>query len=191
MSSSRPSGGRNFTDAELARYLNYDGVTSDSDGETEGSETEDYLEVEDSEQTDEDDEPMEHNVMRVCLVTAGVGDSAYLNRPYLLTPIINPVTEAEKRYNEAHIKTRNVIERTFGVWKRRFPVVALTLRLLLPKVQAIIIATAVLHNICRNHNLEEVSSEVELPTAEINEEVYFTEVQNVSERTSLINNYFR
>ncbi|CAG5038601.1 unnamed protein product [Parnassius apollo] len=59
MSSSRPSGGRNFTDAELARYLNYDGVTSDSDGETEGSETEDYLEVEDSEQTDEDDEPME------------------------------------------------------------------------------------------------------------------------------------
>ncbi|CAG4937949.1 unnamed protein product [Parnassius apollo] len=59
MSSSRPSGGRNFTDAELARYLNYDGVTSDSDGETEGSETEDYLEVKDSEQTDEDDEPME------------------------------------------------------------------------------------------------------------------------------------
>ncbi|CAG5018046.1 unnamed protein product [Parnassius apollo] len=59
MSSSRPSGGRNFTDAELARYLNYDAVISDSDGETEGSETEDYLEVEDSEQTDEDDEPME------------------------------------------------------------------------------------------------------------------------------------
>ncbi|CAG5000458.1 unnamed protein product [Parnassius apollo] len=99
---------------------------------------------------------------------------------YLL-PIINPVTEAEKRYNEAHIKTRNVIERTFGVWKRRFPVVALTLRLSLPKVQATIIATAVLHNICRNHNLEEVPSEVELPTAEINEEVYYTEVHNVDE----------
>ncbi|CAG4952536.1 unnamed protein product [Parnassius apollo] len=75
---------------------------------------------------------------------------------------------AEKRYNEAHTKTRsNVIERTFCVWKRRFPVVALTLRLSLPRVQAIIIVTAVLHNICRNHNLEDVPSEVELPTAEI------------------------
>ncbi|CAG4978584.1 unnamed protein product [Parnassius apollo] len=115
-----------------------------------------------------------------------LGDSAYPNGPYLLTPLINPVTEAEQRYNEAHIKTRNVIERTFGVWKRRFPVVALTLCLSLPKVQAIIIATAVLPNICRNHNLEKVPSEVELPTAEINEEVYYMEVQNVSERTALI-----
>ncbi|CAG4986985.1 unnamed protein product [Parnassius apollo] len=80
--------------------------------------------------------------------------------------------------------------RTFGVWKCSFPVVGLTLRLSLPKVQAIIIATAVLHNICRNHNLEDVPSEVELPTAEVNDQVYYTEVQDVSERAALINNYF-
>ncbi|CAG4981648.1 unnamed protein product [Parnassius apollo] len=120
-----------------------------------------------------------------------LGDSAYPNRPYLLTPIINPATEAEQRYNEVHIKTRNVIERTFGVWKRHFPVVALTLCLSLPKVQELIIATAVLHNICRNHNLEKVPTEVELPTAEINDEVYYTEGQDVSERAALINNYCR
>ncbi|CAG4984954.1 unnamed protein product [Colias eurytheme] len=64
-----------------------------------------------------------------------LGDSAYPNRSYLLTPLLNPSSEAEHRYNEAHIRTRNTIERTFGVWKRRFPVVALTLRVSLPVAQ--------------------------------------------------------
>ncbi|CAG4990230.1 unnamed protein product [Colias eurytheme] len=50
-----------------------------------------------------------------------LGDSAYPNRPYLLTPLLNPATAQEINYNEAQIKTRNTIERTFGVWKRRFP----------------------------------------------------------------------
>lgn len=40
-----------------------------------------------------------------------LGDSAYPNRPYLLTPLLNPSTRQEIRYNEAHIKTRNTIER--------------------------------------------------------------------------------
>lgn len=91
-----------------------------------------------------------------------LGDSAYPNRSYLLTLLLNPRTEAEQRYNEAHIRTRNTIERTFGIWKRRFPVVALPMRLSLPVVQAIIIATAVLHNICRNNNIEEVPLELDL-----------------------------
>lgn len=80
--------------------------------------------------------------------------------------------------------------RTFGVWKRRFPVLALTLRLSLPKVQAIIIATAVLHNICRNSNIEEVPAEVDLPTSDIIVDNNMEE-QDVRERAALINNYFR
>lgn len=42
-----------------------------------------------------------------------LGDSAYPNRPYLLTPILNPTSVAEHQYNKAHIKTRNTIERYF------------------------------------------------------------------------------
>lgn len=43
----------------MARYLNDDSINSVSDGETDASETEDHLEVEYSEQTDEDDESLE------------------------------------------------------------------------------------------------------------------------------------
>ncbi|XP_031333815.1 putative nuclease HARBI1 [Photinus pyralis] len=76
-----------------------------------------------------------------------LGDSGYPLIKYLITPLLNPTTPGENRFNEAQIRTRNVIERAFGVWKRRFPVLALGLRLQLPTVQDIIMATAILHNI--------------------------------------------
>ena len=44
----------------------------------------------------------------------------YPLRLWLLAPMINPTTEAEERYNRAHIKTRNTLERSFGVLKSRF-----------------------------------------------------------------------
>ncbi|XP_029455643.1 putative nuclease HARBI1 [Rhinatrema bivittatum] len=48
-----------------------------------------------------------------------LGDGGYGCKPWLLTPLQSPCTVAEKRYNEAHGSTRNVIERTFGVLKGR------------------------------------------------------------------------
>lgn len=50
-----------------------------------------------------------------------LGDSAYPCRRHMMTPVLNPETNPEKHYNEAQIRTRNTIERMFGVWKRRFP----------------------------------------------------------------------
>ncbi|KAL3194423.1 hypothetical protein MRX96_016215 [Rhipicephalus microplus] len=50
-----------------------------------------------------------------------LGDQGYACLPFLMTPLKNPQTRAEKRYNKSQIKTRNSVERTFGVWKRRVP----------------------------------------------------------------------
>ncbi|KAF9822874.1 hypothetical protein SFRURICE_010403 [Spodoptera frugiperda] len=40
-----------------------------------------------------------------------IGDGGYPCTPYLLTPVLRPRNEAERRYNYSHIRTRNVIER--------------------------------------------------------------------------------
>ncbi|KAJ8931584.1 hypothetical protein NQ314_015480 [Rhamnusium bicolor] len=66
-------------------------------------------------------------------------------------------------FNESQIRTRNPIERFFGVFKRRFPVLALGIRLNVHKVEAIVVACAVLHNIARQMGEAElaVNQEVE------------------------------
>lgn len=76
-----------------------------------------------------------------------LGDGGYECRPYILVPLISPNTNAELLYNESQIRTRNTIERLFGVWKRRFPILSLGIRTTPDRAQAIIVATAVLHNL--------------------------------------------
>ena len=56
-----------------------------------------------------------------------LGDKGYRCDNNLFTTLREPQTAKERRYNVAHAKTRNLIERTFGVWKRRFGVLGQTL----------------------------------------------------------------
>jgi hypothetical protein len=49
-----------------------------------------------------------------------LGDSGYGLKSWLLTPVLNSSTAAERIYNKAHTSTRCVIERTFGTRKMRF-----------------------------------------------------------------------
>lgn len=84
-----------------------------------------------------------------------VGDSGYAIKSFLITPLLNPQTPAENMFNEAQIRTRNPIERLFGIWKRRFPILALGIRLNIEKVEAVIVACAVLHNIAIQMNDED------------------------------------
>lgn len=76
-----------------------------------------------------------------------VGDAGYPCLPFLLTPITNPLTDADVTYNIIHGKTRRIVERTFGVWKRRFPCLSKGLTNKLICFTTIVMACAVLHNL--------------------------------------------
>ena len=47
-------------------------------------------------------------------------DGGYGCKPYLLTPLPATADEKQRRYNLSHVRSRNVIERCFGVIKQRF-----------------------------------------------------------------------
>lgn len=76
-----------------------------------------------------------------------LGDSGYPCRSYLLTPFLRPVTPAQEAYNVAQRSTRNVVERCFGIWKKRFPCLSFGLRNNIQTSLHVIVACAVLHNI--------------------------------------------
>lgn len=75
-----------------------------------------------------------------------LGDSGYACKPYLMTPYLRPSTRQQERYNSAQSRTRSVIERTFGRWKRRFHLLHSEIRLTPDRVCKVIVACAILFN---------------------------------------------
>ena len=76
-----------------------------------------------------------------------LGDQGYACSRFLLTPVRNARTPAQQRFNRHQIRARNVIERSFGVLKMRFPALHSGLRTNLELSKTIIVAAAILHNI--------------------------------------------
>ena len=76
-----------------------------------------------------------------------LGDSGYACTPFLQTPYAHPQTRSEERFNGAHKTTRCLIERTFGLVKRRFHILHSEIRMTPDRVCTIIAACFVLHNI--------------------------------------------
>lgn len=96
-----------------------------------------------------------------------LGDSGYPLRPYLFTPVANPVSNSEAHFNEAHRVARSTVERTLGRWKLRFRAIHKSSGGLLfvpQKCCAVITVTAMLHNIA-------VRARVPLDIREEDEEV--------------------
>lgn len=58
-----------------------------------------------------------------------VADSGYANSQYVVTPYLNPQNAPEELYNESLIRTRNPVERSYGVLKQRFPILSFGSRL--------------------------------------------------------------
>lgn len=86
-----------------------------------------------------------------------LGDNGYSCTSHVLTPILHPVSDSERRYNVSHIRTRNTIERAFGLWKSRFQCLQNTLRFRPRRCCNIIVASAVLHNFSIQHHAPPVS----------------------------------
>lgn len=81
-----------------------------------------------------------------------LGDGGYMLRPWLMTPIRNPTTPSQRRFNAAHASTRNAIERCIGVMKQRFHCLRSTMRVSPAKACNIVTVCCMLHNkACRSH----------------------------------------
>ncbi|XP_017473642.1 PREDICTED: putative nuclease HARBI1 [Rhagoletis zephyria] len=135
----------------------------------------------------------ELNQFKDCFI---LGDSGYGVSRYMMTPLLHPNTAAERLYNESQIRTRNCVERCFGVWKRRFPVLSAGLRVSQNTVMAVIVACGVLHNIARQNRDADPSEEENFTAEESTENAMeadesTTETPGVSfMRSSLIRDYF-
>lgn len=98
-----------------------------------------------------------------------LGDAGYPCLPYLLTPFRQTRTPGEIRYNRAQIRTRNTVERLFGVLKRIFSCLARGLGNKTPTSCSIIVACAVLHNIAITYqrdiveDIEEFNDNINMP----------------------------
>jgi hypothetical protein len=85
-----------------------------------------------------------------------LGDSGYACAPSMMTPVMNPLTPGDRRYNVSQRRTRNTSERTIGVWKMRFLCIHKSGGCMMfapARCVKVIIATAILHNICIEHGI--------------------------------------
>ncbi|XP_041968773.1 putative nuclease HARBI1 [Aricia agestis] len=98
-----------------------------------------------------------------------LGDSGYPQRPWLMTPYLDPPPNSMKEvYNGAHISTRVVIENTFGRLKNRWRCLHRdrTLHYQPEKCAQIILACCVLHNIALKYNIPDPEDNIGVGTQE-------------------------
>ncbi|XP_066599954.1 putative nuclease HARBI1 [Prorops nasuta] len=114
------------------------------------------------------------------------GDRGYRNHRYLIIPLANPQTPSEVLYNEAHIRTRCMVERCFGVWGRTFPVLTIGTRFTKwERTMNVVMATAILHNVIRrdkSYHKTDMQNYLNIP------QVWSSPTPN--DRQDLIENYF-
>ncbi|CAN8019145.1 unnamed protein product, partial [Ixodes persulcatus] len=83
-----------------------------------------------------------------------LGDAGYGCIPFQMTPLSSPccINFVAHRYQAAHIRTRNSVERAFGVWKRRFPCLDMRLQHKPERSTIIITDCAALPNLACQRN---------------------------------------
>ncbi|KAJ1150643.1 hypothetical protein NDU88_003433 [Pleurodeles waltl] len=128
-----------------------------------------------------------------------LGDSGYPNLSWLLTPVRNPWTRAVERYNEAHGRTRSVIERTLGLLKARFRCLHMTGGSLFyspKKVCQIIVVCCMLHNLALRQQVSFLQEDgpdgrVVAAVEPVDSEDEEAEEEDIDNRNTVIHQYFQ
>lgn len=81
------------------------------------------------------------------------------------------------------------MERTIGIWKRRFPCLSLGMRTKLQTTAAVIVATAVLHNMAKRDDLPDELHE-QLPDVDYDHAVHNNDAEENAVRMEIINTFF-
>lgn len=127
-----------------------------------------------------------------------IGDSGYPQSRVLMTPFLDALNGTpEARYNNAHMRARNVVERAIGVLKMRF-------RCILKERSArydphfvckIIKSCSVLHNMCINNNIPLPNDRVIVEDGEPPRDIFIDNRRVGNEgilvRHRLVQRYFR
>ncbi|KAL6490094.1 hypothetical protein MHYP_G00004390 [Metynnis hypsauchen] len=96
----------------------------------------------------------------ICMSASYLGDSGYALLTWLMTPLWNPQTDRERRYNSLHSRTRSVVERAIGQLKSRWRCLDRTGGMLLyrpEKVCRIVRACGVLHNVAQDSRRQDTA----------------------------------
>ena len=121
-----------------------------------------------------------------------VADGGYAQTQYIYTPHSNPITNAQKRYNYAHIRTRNVVERVNELLKNRFRCLSRKLGTATTTSSNIIVACVILHNICIKYkiDLDFDQDESRFQSETVDAEVFVDGGNGFNIRNSFINRQF-
>src|SRR6218665_223635 len=125
-----------------------------------------------------------------------LGDSGYMLRNWLMTPVANIRSPRDEAFNAAHCGTRCTIEQCIGVLKRRWHCLHTELRVTPQRACEIICACVVLHNhaLHYNHVLDDVDDMDEMgnnnapPARTLSEQAWLA--AGKAARDQLINNIF-
>ena len=100
----------------------------------------------------------EYNFNSICVGKFYLVDVGYPNVPGFLVPYrctryhlkefcrANPISNPQELFNHRHSSLRNVIERTFGIFKQRFPILKHATSYSISTQTKIVLACGILHN---------------------------------------------